>query len=90
MDKLEYGAVQQQLIFLVGLVHDMPLGEFLAAIERADTLGSITDPSLWMQGQGQMMQVKRLAEELVLFQGAAVEFVRENVEKGGGVNCEQA
>ena len=77
MDKAQYLEVQQQLVHLAREVHDMPLGEFLLAIDHADTVGPLLNPSLWMRGQGQMMRFRNLAEALLSFQNAAVKFLRE-------------
>lgn len=68
----EYASTQMQIVTFANLVLDMPLDEFLRAINRADTLGPIFDPTLWIKGQEKMHEVERLARALSGFQSAAI------------------
>jgi len=77
MDRAKYLEVQRQLVRLAGEVRDMPLGEFLLAIDHADTVGPILHPSLWIDGHSTMMRFRDLAEALLPFRNKAVGFFDE-------------
>jgi len=68
MNKGEYLMVQGQLLAMAQVARDMPLGEFVRAIERAEALGPLLDPTLYRQASFNMGQVKRLALGLLAFQ----------------------
>ena len=54
---------------LIGnIVKDMPLSEFIAAVDRADTIMPIMDPTLWMQNHKKLDELKELAIALKVFQ----------------------
>ena len=57
----EYLEVQGQLTLLATAVREMPLAAFLAAIGKAETLGPIKNPTLFIQASAQLAQVKALA-----------------------------
>ena len=75
MDNAEYAFVQGRLAQIAKLVQDLPLGEFLVAIERADSVGQIIDPTLWKMGHENMYRFRDLARAARLFQVAAREFL---------------
>ncbi len=57
-----YQANLAQLWALAFLIEEAPLGEMLAAAERADTIGPIVDPTLYrtkMQALGEDMEMLR-------------------------------
>lgn len=68
MLKDQYAAVQGQLLAIVSIVAEMPLQEFIAAGERAQSIGPVIDPTLWRQGHRQLEGVMRLAIALRVFQ----------------------
>lgn len=68
--KDKYIETQQQLLLLAGIVRDMPLAEFIAAAERANAFGPVTDPSLWKAGQQNLEVIKKMAQGLRAFQDA--------------------
>lgn len=61
MEPEEYELIQWQLLNLGAVVADMDLPGFLAAIRKAETLGPILDPSLYIQAGEQLDQVRRIA-----------------------------
>ena len=85
MNKTDYEITQQQIIFIGMLVKGLPLDEFIAAIDRADTVGPIVDPTPWMRGNKEMMKIRELAAGLRNFQIV----VNKIIQDGGyslGVN----
>ncbi len=77
MLKEQYAAVQGQLLAIVSIVAEMPLQEFIAAGERAQSIGPFIDPTLWQKGTKQLDGVMRLAIALRVFQ---MEMERQMVE----------
>lgn len=73
MDRVEYGETAAKIVWCALFVQDLDLDGFLAAISRADTVGPIVDPSLWMEGHRQMNLMERLASGLRAFQVVARE-----------------
>lgn len=66
MDSEKYVATQQQVLVLARLVLEMPLAEFLNAINLADTVCPIVNPTLYrefLHGEGSenLRRVERLA-----------------------------
>jgi hypothetical protein len=79
VDKEEYAQTQATILILADLVRDLPLAEFLSAIARADSIGPIVDPTLWMRGHENMHKIEQMAAGLRKFQ-TAVRAVR--LERG--------
>lgn len=75
MTREEYEQVQTQLDLLADLVNEMPLGEFLEMIGRADSIGIMVDPTAWIHGQETMHQFEALAQSARSFQVAAGKFL---------------
>lgn len=70
MNRKQYTQVQLQLQVLAHAVKDIPLYEFIQAIERAETFGPIVDPTLYRRGIGSLTKIKQLAESLLPFKRA--------------------
>ena len=68
-----YLDTQNKLLYIARLALDLNLDGFLAAIEHADTLGPVLNPSLWNAGHRPMERIRRLAEAAKAFQGAAAD-----------------
>ena len=77
MTKEEYLATQHQVMALAYLVVGLDLGEFLAWIERAESLGPIVDPTLFLAGIGTLTKIKRLARMERQFQLVAKDVLRQ-------------
>lgn len=83
MDAATYEGLQQQLVLFGAIVAEWPLEDFIAAIDHADTIGPIVDPTLWIRGQKAMSQVRQLAAGALEFKRAAVN-VRAAAAPGTG------
>lgn len=70
LTQLEYQACQDLLLSLAGQVRLLPLGRFLRAIEKADGIGPLLDPTLWMRGNKPLMVIKKMAEGALAFQNS--------------------
>jgi len=75
MDKKDYIDTQTKIITMSQIVSELPLQKFISAIDQADTLGPLIDPTLWIQGQNQMKKVKKLAQALFEFQLVSKEII---------------
>ena len=62
IEKEEYEAAQAQLVVLAQIAAGLPLEEMLKQIGRAETLGPILDPTLWIKGSTKLSQVKALVQ----------------------------
>jgi hypothetical protein len=81
MDKEIYLQTQQTVLTMASIVKDLPLVDFLNAIEHADALGPAIDPTLWMQGHRKMYAVRDLASSLLTFQSAVTNLLDEIQEE---------
>lgn len=54
MDANQYEAGQTQAMLLGPIIADLPVAEMLRAIERADTVGAILDPTAYRGGHERM------------------------------------
>lgn len=67
----EYINAQNQIGLLAGIVREIPLDDFLAMIDRAETIGPIVDPTLYIKAGKNLAKVKRLASALREFRTVA-------------------
>jgi len=67
LTKEQYADTQAKLVMIRKLAEHLPLGEFLRAIDRADTIGPILDSRLWIQGHREMEKIRDLAKALQAF-----------------------
>jgi hypothetical protein len=67
MNEAQYLIVQKQLVVLAAVVQEMPLAEFLSAIDTADTLGPILDPTRYLKASEEMHNIESLARALMPF-----------------------
>lgn len=77
MNRIDYEMTQQQIVFIGSLVKGLPLDEFIAAIDHADSIGPILDPTLWMRGNKEMMKIRDLAAGLRDFQTVVNKIIQE-------------
>jgi hypothetical protein len=68
MDERQYYETQSTLIVLAQIVDGLDLAGFLQCIERAETVGPVADPTLYVRAMGKLGDVKRLAEAAKTFQ----------------------
>ena len=76
----EFKLQMSLLLNLARLVKDLKLSEMLYAIDRADTLGPILDPSLWMRSNKSRIAWRNLIEAALMFQ-TTVERIEANVNQ---------
>jgi len=68
MDKKDYINTQNTLIMIHGMLQGLDLAEFIDSINRAETIGPILDPTLYMEGHKKMGNIKKLAEKALELQ----------------------
>jgi len=70
MDREIYSQTQEKLHEISQMVAILPLEEFIAAINTAETLGPILDPTLFRNAQGNLATINAIAVEALRFQNA--------------------
>lgn len=76
----EYTQTQTTILMLVGIVHDLPLDEFIAAIHHANAVGPIIDPTLYIKASSNLDKIGTLAHGLRKFQQAIETVMAEEVK----------
>jgi len=76
MQRAEYEATQRVLQMVASMLLPLDLKGFLAAIGRAEALGPVLDPSLYMAASAKLDTVKALAQAAQGLQCVAAESVR--------------
>jgi hypothetical protein len=71
MTNTEYQMTQDRIIIAASMVEGLDIVGFLKAINRAQALGPLVDPTLFMQAGKKLGQIKRMAEGALQFQEAA-------------------
>ena len=66
----EYLTTQNEILLLASLVRKMKLRDFLAAVDRCETVAPLTDPTLYRMGMDKLSLVKRAARGALAFQQA--------------------
>lgn len=61
MDVLEYVKVQKQLIRIGKEIRDMNLSEFINGVSRAEAVGPIIDPTMYMRAMDNLSNIRDLA-----------------------------
>jgi len=77
MDNEEYLNTQYLLVLQAQLINQLDLDGFLAAIEHAEAVAPIINPTLFIQGAGKLEEVKSLAQAAKLFQAEARRQIEE-------------
>lgn len=70
MDREEFEVISQQLLMFGNLVKDMELDKYIQAIDRADAVGPIMDPTLWRKAHEKTAILKQMAEGLNKFKSS--------------------
>jgi len=65
--KEEYQETQMKLVMIRQLADGIPLDEFLQAIERADAIAPVVDPTLWNKSFRELDKIRELAKALRAF-----------------------
>lgn len=68
MDEILYIQTQEDISLLARTVLKMPLKEFIAAAEHADSIGPYVDPTLWIKAAPKLGDILDLARSLRNFQ----------------------
>jgi hypothetical protein len=67
----EYMTIQNQVVIMAQAVKGMDLKGFIAAVDRAETVGPIFNPTLYRKAEKNMGIIKALAQKLLSFQEEA-------------------
>lgn len=94
----EYQATYELLTSQVRMLNLLPIDEFIAAIDHAETLGPLLDPTLWIKANeegasARLRVIKEIAQHVRSIQAIskrAVEEERERNEKAIKLAQEQA
>jgi len=70
MDKKKYRETQSSIFIIAAMVERLDLQGFLAAIDKAETVGPIVDPTLYIRGRRNLQTIKNFAGSLLTFQQA--------------------
>lgn len=62
MENDEYATTQAMLVHIRRVLENLRLPEFLEAIERAQAMGPILDPTLYRRAGGELSKIRALAE----------------------------
>ncbi len=68
----EYLQTQSQIMAMANIVTGMLLREFIANAEKADTIGPLLDPTLWIRGHDTLATILDIARSLLRFQEVIV------------------
>lgn len=63
----------------------LPLEDWLAAMNKADTIGSILDPTLWMKAHEKMDKIKSIVEAALVLKQAVMKLQPELKKEIKGV-----
>jgi len=58
----EYQQNLKQIMLIARLIRDIPIPKFLQAIDRAESIGPIIDPTLWINNSGAMSEDKEMLQ----------------------------
>lgn len=70
----EIERIQQTISVMAMIVAGLPLDDYIAAANYADSVGPVLDPTLWRRGHEKLADIRRMAEALREFQAVASEF----------------
>jgi len=73
MTATEHNMMQDTLMLCAGMLQQFDWQKFIGAIDRADTMGPILDPTLYRSGSQRMQAIRRVAvaaQELVAAKAA--------------------
>jgi len=80
MKKEQYLATQELLLALSRQILMLPLKKFIEAIDLAETLGPVLDPTLYRQGADNLSAIRVLARAARKFQ-QEIERVRDDLTR---------
>jgi hypothetical protein len=77
MDKTEYSIQLQSILNLATLVNQLKIADVLQAINHAETLGPILDPTTYLKAATSLECQKTIVEAALQFQQAIEEIVSD-------------
>jgi hypothetical protein len=77
MNQETYAGIQAELLILGHVIKNMDLEGFLEAVSKAETMGPVLDPTLYIQGNEKLEQVKLLAQSAKIFQNEVLRQLEE-------------
>lgn len=83
----EYRMTQDHIFLLAAMARTLPVPEFIEAIDKAESLGPVLDPTLYIKGADRMAKVRKIAAAVLELKRTADEVFAEEVavqQKNGG------
>lgn len=68
MTRAQYLQVRDEMLTVITAVREMPLIDFLAAVDQAEREGPLQSPRMWSEGAGQLEKDRGLATALAALQ----------------------
>jgi hypothetical protein len=68
MTRAQYLQVRNEMLLIVTSVREMPLAEFLSAVDQAERDGPVQSPRMWTEGPEQLEKDRALAMALASLQ----------------------
>lgn len=84
MEKTEYTIHLEQIFNLAYLVQQLKIADVLEAMNRAETLGPILDPTAYLKSATTLERQKRTVEAALQFQQAIKKIVSDPKYQTGG------
>lgn len=73
MERGEYEALQAQVLLMAAMLNRLPLAEFVAAIDKAQAVGPMLDPTLYRAAADNLQYVEDVARALLEAKTAILE-----------------
>lgn len=70
MKQEDYISTQAQILAIAKIINNIPLYEFIEAASRAETIGPLIDPTLYLAAIDNLTTIKHLAQSLLPFKRA--------------------
>lgn len=80
MDKTDYDLQLRSIFSLAALVRGLKIAQVLNAMNRAESVAPIVDPTLWLRASRSLQQQRKIVEAALRFQRV----VKEVAAEGGG------
>lgn len=73
----EYKQIQDMVVSIAYVAAGLDLEGFLARLDRADSIGPIVDPSLWMAANENMQRIRKVASAALKLKKALLEVLED-------------
>ena len=67
LTRAQYLQVREKIRTLTAVAKNLPLGDFVAAIDRAEKAGPVQEPKMWTEGGAQLAKDRALAAALAAY-----------------------